>query len=125
LSEGRFYLASNTSPSAQGQQRPAQLVQTEGNDWDSTSTQRFVWASRSIHWWNQWFNAKGNMTLHYNPTFDNNLRGVTTENHPNGSRLHFSPIADGIFNNVIRDQDDYAVIGANLRCSLGLEQCPL
>jgi hypothetical protein len=123
VSEGRFYLAWNGSL-ANGERQPARMTQTEGNSLVSTTSRRMRWTQESVFFWNQWHHSKGNMTLLYDLLYDRNLRAANTYDWDGSSpQINFFPVADGIFNGDLRDQDDYNVIRSNLRCALNQGSC--
>ncbi|MFH0900471.1 MAG: hypothetical protein V2A73_07565, partial [Pseudomonadota bacterium] len=131
-SNGRFYLAWNPTRALEVQtarlagkdgRKPVLMAQTEGNNTLATATaQRFVWATPAAYFFNAWAYAESNVTLHYDMRYDRNLRASYTYDKDGGT-LVFLPIADGIFNTELRDQDDYAVIMRNLPCSFKQTTC--
>jgi hypothetical protein len=126
LTEGRFYIAMNPTVNSGGGREAGRLIQTQGNNLTSFS-RRFVWNQDTVYYSNEWGFVKGNMTLLYDLTYDSNVRGAYTFDYISGStnyrELSFSPFADGIFDDILKDQDDYAVIKSNLRCALGKGAC--
>jgi hypothetical protein len=119
LKDGRFHLAWNPPGLS-----PALMTQTEGNTLGSVSSRRLLWNQAPVYFWNMWQHSKGNLTLLYDLAYDRNLRAVNTFDW-DGTRpeLNFFPMADGIFNAELKDQDDYHVIRSNLRCALGKGSC--
>jgi hypothetical protein len=132
-SQGRFYLAYN-APGVDPHPVTTMITQSEGNDRSAGATwRRLVWPAEAEIYMYRLFDTIGNVSLSYDSSYDNNLRAAVTNGgvcgtvmQTNGGvcagtgikRLYFFPIADGIFNSDLKDQDDYAVLRANLRCSL-------
>jgi hypothetical protein len=127
ISDGRFYLAwSPTDDATTGQPRGVFAAQTEGNDMNAAATdRRLAWRQQSIFVQNTWAYAYSNVSLLYDLAYDRNLRGAFTFTKGGGSprSLRFFPVADGIIPNILRDQNDYSVILANLACAIGRQPC--
>lgn len=125
-SAGRFHLAWNPPAGA------ALMTQSEGNNASPGATsRRLQFRQANIYFTNYWGSVKGNIALLHDISFDQDwqLWGGQTfrENagEPTEYRdLNFFPYAGGIFNSLIKDQDDYAVIRANLKCCFS-GPCPM
>lgn len=121
--QGRFYLS--WSPSDAGKY----IAQTEGNDWAGSVTtgRRFQWRQEPAYLTNKWLKGPGNISLLFERGIDTNMRGAITylDNYKGGPVPQFFPFADGIFNGVMRDQNDIAVVQANMTCSLNNSACPM
>lgn len=132
-SEGRYYVAYVPGPAST--RRAIAIQFSEGNDLDATESdgRRMYFALAPAYYQNVWAYARGNVALHFDLAHDRNLRGAWTFDFEwrdaNGNIVqafrepNFTPIADGIINGVLKDQDDYGVIKSNLACSLGHGPC--
>lgn len=123
LYEGRFYLAWNPTD-LNGDCHAAYLSQTEGNDLSASATsRRMMFVDHRTYYMNIWNCVNYNIALQYDMSFDESMRGAQAFGDGTNDVMRFSPAADGIFNAPAKDQDDYAVILGNLRCSLGQGSC--
>jgi hypothetical protein len=115
---GRFYWAYNFPDDGIGR-----MAFTEGNDSSGGATSRRLGLMAYRHF-PLFEHTQGGMSLLYDPLRDDNLR--LTYSHRAGSsyRTVFLPIADGIINGKLTDQNDYPVLTNNLRMSLGYSTPP-
>lgn len=119
--EGRFYLAFNLpmAPSC----GPAYMTQSEGNRIDVSNYHRLAFDSVG-YYATRYHCTSGPMTLLSDPSHGNNIRGAYTgDDSTHGHYPSFSPVADGIFNMDLKDQNDYSVIIDHLHCSLVMGTC--
>jgi hypothetical protein len=99
--------------------KPA-IIETEGNDPSTSATAQRLNAWRWQLYYGSYDGAINSaMTLHYNPSFDTNLRGAWA----NGGPLWFQPLADGGVNAAITDEDDYDLMKKNLACAITFQGC--
>jgi hypothetical protein len=122
--EGRYYLAWNPDNGD-----AVYMTETVGNDWDSPDVRRMrVSQANPVYYSNMWATARPgtNLTLLYDLSYDNNMRlSYTYRDSKTGKLLvPFAPVADGIFNGNLKDQNDYPVIGGNLACAIKGGTCP-
>lgn len=117
ITNGRFYLAWNAGPSL------FFITHTRGNVLSNPltiTTQRGFRFLPPVYFFNQWQEASGGTGLLWEEGHDNSLRATW---HAVSNSVMFAPLADGIFNIELKDQDDYPFISARLSCSL-LGGCP-
>lgn len=115
--DGRFFVTFQRDPN-----EGILIAMTEGNDGGGAATaRRLIWPTNPIFLFNVWqLTNGGGVSLLFDRTYDKNLRATWT---PWTSGEQFAPLADGIFNVNLKDNDDYARIKANLACSL-TRSCP-
>jgi hypothetical protein len=118
-SVGRFY-AGFTQQTCMGKYGsspcPVLLLMTEGNT--ANSTQRLKWLTPA-----QNLGTPGNVrgiALIDDPARDTNLRASYTDAY---NYSYFLPLADGIMNATMRDNDDWPYVLGALRASLSLDDC--
>jgi hypothetical protein len=100
---------------------------SEGNvDPAWTTTSRLGFYQRSIHIHNKWDCSSSNISYLYDLASDYNLREAHLIDYGATGRLSFAPAADGIVNESYRDQDDYSIIRADLKCAVtnDIGSCP-
>lgn len=126
--EGRFYLSWIRPDEPNGDPWGIHITQTEGNDLSPGATSRRLrWLQSPVYLTNTWLYGSGNVSLLFERGIDRNMRAaVSFPTESDGTLPIFFPFADGIFNGDLRDQDDFAVIRANLACSLHRgASCPM
>jgi len=121
---GRFYLAWTRPNDGDGDQRSMLFAMTEGNEQVAgVAPRQLRWEPAIAELANRWSYGKANNSLHYDLAYDRNLRAAFTLEYgtaPSTYRaLTFEPYADGIFDNVIGDQDDYPILRFNLDACFG------
>jgi hypothetical protein len=120
--QGQFYLLYNPDGGL------IQIMKTEGNGPVSTSIdRRFQFRETPVVFGNEWSCVAGSPALAYEGGWDTNLRAAWTWHDCGNSSsrsLTFNPIADGMPNVVLKDQNDYTVISAMVRCSIAGGPCP-
>jgi len=100
------------------------FAMTEGNEQVAgVAPRQLRWEPAIAELANRWSYGKANNSLHYDLAYDRNLRAAFTLEYgtaPSTYRaLTFEPYADGIFDNVIGDQDDYPILRFNLDACFG------
>ena len=87
------------------------LAHTEGNSPVTSQSRRLLFADPPVLLYNVWTTLGGNnVALMYDMQHDTNMRAAFTFVHPDtGSELWFMPMADGVYNGDLKDQDDYNV----------------
>ncbi|OIP39531.1 MAG: hypothetical protein AUK47_09910 [Deltaproteobacteria bacterium CG2_30_63_29] len=114
-SAGRFFLAWSPPVNAEGKKTGDLMAMTQGNDPIDGHSRELRWNIPVSHLETQWTIGAANTTLLYDMDYDTNVRAAFTKEDDDGSlSLTFEPYADGIFPNIIGDQDDYPVIRENL-----------
>lgn len=125
--DGRFYLSwiAQNYPSVEPD--VMLITHTEGNDLSLGATSRRArWRLDPVFLTNKWLRGSGNVSLLFERGIDRNVRGAVSFPQENNILPIFFPFADGIFDGVIRDQNDFTVIRANLACSLSSSgSCPM
>jgi hypothetical protein len=123
--EGQFYLAFDPS-AATDSGNLRRIMKTEGNGPSSNANRRFQFRTPHTVFGNEWSWSGGSPALFFENGVDENLRAAWTwQDAGNGGRdLNFAPVADGIPNVPLKDQDDYRVVRGTLSCSLGASTCP-
>ncbi len=96
-------------------------MKTEGNDPGAVSSRRFQWRDNPIALFNHWATADGSGDLLYETGADVNLRATWKMVSPR--KIWFHPVADGMANLQLKDQNDYFYITEMLDCSLGAGGC--
>lgn len=118
---GRFYLAWNPQEPVTMKPLPVELVESEGNQVSLLATDRRLrFREKSVLYRDVWAIGSGNVSLLYDLNYDDHMRGARVFNNVDAGTyaVVFSPLADGSFDGLLRDQDDYFVITQSLRCSL-------
>jgi hypothetical protein len=119
---GQFYL----SYPEKGGYKSSRIMKTEGNDTSTGATsRRLQFREAPMYFFNYWGTANGSPAIFYEMGFDTNLRGAfPTINTTTGScQISFFPVADGIPDITLKDQDDYYYMKNTLSCSMGQGGC--
>lgn len=117
--QGRFYLAWSPPTSALG--CSVLLTETEGNSvlpWATSQRLRFGYQI-FLTGYQEKDCSSANVSLLFDMDFDSNLRGAFSYYNDAVAQAKFMPIADGIINGTLKDQNDLSVIANNYRCPLG------
>jgi len=126
---GRFYVAWLPPGDKQSDKKPYKIAATEGNDIRAfVTSKRLIVSKIRPDIYNVWQHGDGSVSLLYDLRFDAHLRAAWTYDSGTFRDASFSKLADQILYGVIKDQDDFAVMMANLRCSIKgptVEPCPL
>lgn len=97
-------------------------MRTEGNSATTAPNRRMVFADRPTPFFNQWGDMVGSpATIYHNGNLRASVRcfaGRRADGSHDPDNLVFSPVADGIVNAQVKDQNDYTVMGSTLPCSL-------
>jgi hypothetical protein len=122
-SVGRFYMALNQNTSCSGPfgtspNCSVAMLITEGN-MASGTTRRLRWIPPAYFLAG---GAVGGIHLIDDLTRDSNLRAIMTDTN---IQTMYMPMADGIINGLVTDNDDYDYLNGALRASLWLEPLPL
>jgi hypothetical protein len=88
---------------------------TQGNDVTAGATLRALKWLFQLDFQNIWAITQTGVGMGFDPQFDLNPRATWT--HVNGF-ANVAPLADGIYNQPLRDFNDYATIVPHLACSL-------
>jgi len=120
--KGQFYLSYHEV----GGYNSSRIMKTEGNDTSASATsRRLQFREPSIYFYNYWGTAQGSPAIFYEMGADTNLRGAfpTINTGNNHYQISFFPIADGIPNITLKDNNDYYYMTNTLSCSLGRGNC--
>jgi hypothetical protein len=116
ITQGQFYFGYRNWS---GEMR---IRKTEGNDSrPGASVRRLQW-QRSIMLYNSFSQSDDGPALLYDLEFDDNLRATWgfINGRTNTRDIWFHPVADGIANITLTDQDDFHFMRETLDCSLGI-----
>lgn len=129
---GRFYVAWKEKPSGTDAQAPAPAMinMTEGNDIAGTAVgRRLIWHLSPVRLGsNVHIDAIQSVTLLFDGEYDKNLRaGFTTRYNSGGvygaAQAGVLLSADGVFNMLEGNNDEYAFMKSNLACALAKGVC--
>ena len=132
LTTGRYYLMFNRP---NGGRRNTFFVRTVGNDPNAAVDPATGLQPGALKWrrareeyltfeWDGTI-ADGGHDMVYDLDLDNHLRaGWLNDNVTAGNAVVFFPAADGHYNYDLTDYDDWAVLDANVSCSLSQSNCP-
>lgn len=122
---GRFHLSMTRANGDPWQHRAAMSSMTDGNDVSSSATTAKLKFAYPAFLGNEWSQANGGAQLVYNLGFDDHVRALMTYSPYDWatgvqvpSQTQFLPLADGIYNQVQRDENDFTRMRSFLDCSL-------
>ena len=99
----------------------ALMMMTEGNHPSAPGHRLLTFGASLLV--NAWQNAtSGGVAVMYDPAYDNHVRAAWSFDPvlPEGTprKFEFAPLADGIYNVVLRDNNDYQRMSENVGCAL-------